>query len=303
LRVGTFEYARAFENGTSLKGLFEYAAKRHYPMTLKATNPPLEFLKVVLEKQLRLVCHWQRVGFIHGVMNTDNTTISGETIDYGPCAFMDEFHPSTVFSSIDMQKRYAFSNQAPIIFWNLSRLAETLLPLINEKEEIALEQAQNILEQGEVKYHEMYWNMMAQKIGFLKGNDDIKSSIKILLEVMQLNKLDYTNTYLTLANKLSEPSIQLPKELTMWGDDWQEKLAEYGMQENALSLMQTNNPQVIPRNHLVAKALTELSNHNDQLFIQLLERYKKPYQKTASDDFFQAPPTAHEKVYETYCGT
>lgn len=303
LRVGTFEYGRAFTSADELKNLFEYAAKRHHPDVMQADNPALAFLESVLQKQLQLVNHWQRVGFIHGVMNTDNTTISGETIDYGPCAFMDDYHPQTVFSSIDVHGRYAFSNQPGIILWNLSRLAETLLELVDANEDKALSKVQAVLEKGAENYHQQYWQMMAQKIGFAALDDEIKSLTKSLLNIMQDKQLDYTNTFIDLENALIKPATSTDEPLSHWLIDWHAQIEKREGKKSAIALMKQNNPRVIPRNHLVEKALSALSNQDDGLFKQLYERYKNPYQSLKNDAFFQTPPKDNEKVMATFCGT
>ena len=303
LRVGTFEYARAFLDLAQLKTLFEYAANRHYPEVLAAANPPLSFLEVVLEQQLQLVCEWLRVGFIHGVMNTDNTTISGETIDYGPCAFLDEYDPAKVFSSIDTQGRYAFANQPHMIFWNISRLAETLLPLIDRNEETALELVQSILEKAQYTYLDKYWRMMAQKIGFTGCDSDVKHSLKQLLNIMHQNGLDYTNTFLAIEKKIQGGQQELNNELECWVNNWQQQLKQNNSIDNAMALMQKSNPRVISRNHLVHQALEALTNQDDTLFKQLLARYQMPYDLFNDDARFQAEPKESERVHRTFCGT
>ncbi len=303
LRVGTFEYAAALNEGQGLAGLFKYTAERLYPDVLQADNPALALLEQVQAKQIELVCNWQRVGFIHGVMNTDNTAISGETIDYGPCAFMDEYHPDTVFSSIDRHGRYAFSNQSNIIFWNLCRLAESLLPLINKEPEIAIEQAMAVIKSGQTAYQTQYSSMMAAKIGFEYANEQTALLIAELLDCMQSQRLDYTNTFLSLAAHLSDASAELPPVLVAWASDWKEALLNHSKPEPCLERMYQSNPQVIPRNHLVEQALVALSEDNPEPFNILKARLETPYQKKGGDNFFQKPPSEQERVLATSCGT
>lgn len=303
LRVGTFEYVRTFGDIDLLKELFEYSAKRHCPEILETTNPPLSFLKYVLNEQLKLVCQWQRVGFIHGVMNTDNTTISGETIDYGPCAFIDEYHPSTVFSSIDYQGRYSFENQPKIIIWNLTRLAETLLPLISKNESLAINKVKKILENGDEIYEKYYWSMMANKIGLMISTKESMELSNELLNLMQEYKYDYTNTFISLSDYLNHIENTLSPALQKWAEKWVLVIKKHSCIEQAIKLMGKTNPQVIPRNHMVEKALNDLTiEGNDKRFLSLLKRLQSPYKKE-NDSSFQNPPLPNEKVLATYCGT
>ena len=195
IRVGTFQYALISKNKNDLKTLFDYTLKRHYPNIKKSGSPAVDLLKVVLEKQINLICNWMRIGFIHGVMNTDNMTISGETIDYGPCAFMDKYDPGTVFSSIDHQGRYAYFNQPRIALWNLERFAESLLALINDDSKVAIKIANEVLKEFPKEYKKKWLEMMKKKLGFFGKQDEDENLINDLLVIMHENKFDYTKQF------------------------------------------------------------------------------------------------------------
>jgi len=256
-----------------------------------------------MEKQCQLVINWMRVGFIHGVMNTDNMTLSGETIDYGPCAFMDHYDPKTVFSSIDKFGRYSFSNQPPITKWNLARLAECLIPLIDKNEDQAIKIATEIIDNFQNIYEIKWLNMMRDKLGLFGEDKDDLELINNLLNWMQSNKADYTNTFCHLMNISSiQDQIYKDKGFIDWSKNWKKRiLINGGSKENSLELMKKNNPIVIPRNHRVEEAI-EAANKNDlKPMYDLLSILKKPYTKQINIEKFQTP--SNNQNYQTFCGT
>tara|TARA_A100001011_G_scaffold207358_1_gene215563 strand:+ start:1541 stop:3001 length:1461 start_codon:yes stop_codon:yes gene_type:complete len=303
IRVGTFQYIAARNKRDELKILLDYVIKRHFPHIEDSKNKPIEFLKIVLQKQIDLVVNWMRVGFIHGVMNTDNMSISGETIDYGPCAFMDTYDPKTVFSSIDHLGRYAYCNQPIITKWNLARFAECLIPLIDKDQNRAVEKATEALSSFEKKYEEKWIDMMCNKLGIFKREDNNKILILDLLTWMHEKKMDYTNTFCHLMN------INIQKDNNFedlyfqeWKKRWKNKLSDNNDLEKSNELMKSFNPVVIPRNHRVEEVL-EASNHNDfKPLKQFLEILKKPYENNSDILNYQIPNKSNNK-YKTYCGT
>ena len=304
IRVGTFQYLAASKKNDELKTLLEYVIKRHYPDIENSKNKPLDLLETLINKQIDLVVNWMRVGFIHGVMNTDNMAISGETIDYGPCAFMDTYDPKTVFSSIDQMGRYAYCNQPVITRWNLSRFAECLIPLININQDKAINQATEIINTFEKKYEEKWLNMMRGKLGLFNENDKDKSLILDLLTWMHQKKLDYTNTFCHLMNDEIKKDIKFEDEnFQNWKIRWKERLRENSDNyQNYKKLMKTFNPIVIPRNHKVEEVLSEANQNNFEPLERLLEILKKPYNNQSDILDYQIPSSSYEK-YQTFCGT
>ena len=304
IRVGTFQYLAASKKNDELKTLLDYVIKRHYPDIENSKNKPLDLLETLINKQIDLVVNWMRVGFIHGVMNTDNMAISGETIDYGPCAFMDTYDPKTVFSSIDQMGRYAYCNQPVITRWNLSRFAECLIPLININQDKAINQATEIINTFEKKYEEKWLNMMRGKLGLFNENDKDKSLILDLLTWMHQKKLDYTNTFCHLMNDEIKKDIKFEDEnFQNWKIRWKERLRENSDNyQNYKKLMKTFNPIVIPRNHKVEEVLSEANQNNFEPLERLLEILKKPYHNQSDILDYQIPSSSYEK-YQTFCGT
>tara|TARA_B100000029_G_scaffold504420_1_gene583215 strand:- start:267 stop:1745 length:1479 start_codon:yes stop_codon:yes gene_type:complete len=306
LRVGTFQYAAMLGDLKILKTLVDYSIDRHYPNLKEEKNKTLSLLKSVVQKQTELVVNWMRVGFIHGVMNTDNMTISGETIDYGPCAFMDTYDPETVFSSIDHQGRYAYMNQPGITKWNLFRFAETLIPLIHDDEKKSIEIAKETVGKFSVLYEEYWVNMMRGKIGLFGNHDEDKNLIINLLSWMKKNKADYTNTFYSLMNKkIKEDKFFDNLEFINWYKQWKIRLKKNKKNfEASFNLMKKNNPVVIPRNHNVEKALEDANNNlNLKSVDNLLEVLQKPYIDRSETVSYQKPPISNDKKYKTYCGT
>ena len=304
IRVGTFQYIAAREHESELKIFFDYVINRHYPHLKDFENIALEFLKAVLDKQIDLVVNWMRVSFVHGVMNTDNMSISGETIDYGPCAFMDTYDPQTVFSSIDKMGRYAYCNQPIITKWNLARLAECLIPLIDTNQNKSIELATDIINSFEKKYEEKWMEMMRRKLGLSILDEKDKFLILDLLTWMHQHKADYTNTFCYLMNeKIQNDKIYTDYHFKIWKKRWQERLKkEKNIQEKSIELMKKNNPIVIPRNHKIEEVLKAAQEDNLKPYLRLLEILKKPYSSREGLRDYQTLSNSNEK-YKTFCGT
>ena len=305
LRVGTFQYAATIRNSNSLDVLINYTIKRHCPEAINDNIPALGLLKYVVKKQLDLVVEWMRVGFVHGVMNTDNTSISGETIDYGPCAFMNSYSPETFFSSIDHGGRYSFGNQPSIIYWNMLRLAEALLPAIHDDTKTAIKSAEEVLNDFSQKFNDAWLDMMRKKLGIVNKKNGDKALVDSLLSIMVSNKADYTNTFLSLVDsRFSTEKIHKNNSFVSWKKSWESRLREDGCsKEQSLILMNKNNPSIIPRNHIVEEAL-EAANFKDfGLVKKLIDVLKSPYKKDFLDDKYQKPPSEGDENYKTFCGT
>ena len=305
IRVGTFQYIAATQNEKNLKILLDYVINRHYPDIKKSKNQSLDLLKTLINVQINLVVEWMRTGFIHGVMNTDNMSISGETIDYGPCAFMNEYNSDTVFSSIDQHGRYAFSNQPKIIKWNLARFAECIIPLIDSNKDKAIEIATETINTFENIYEKKWLNMMRDKLGLYGEDKDDKNLILELLNWMQNNKIDYTNTFVFLMNKIVENSDAYNNaNFNLWKIKWIKRLKMFGNSHNkSMELMHSTNPMVIPRNHKVEEALTLANNGDLTLFNKLIKILKNPYLINKDDFKFMSPAPYSDKKYQTFCGT
>ena len=303
IRVGTFQYIAAKQNIDDLNILVDYTINRHYPEIRSSKNKALDLLNLVMERQCQLVVDWMRVGFIHGVMNTDNTAISGETIDYGPCAFMDHYNPKVVFSSIDKLGRYSFANQAPIIKWNLSRFAECLIPLIDKNEDTAIKIATEIIDNFEKIYEVKWLNMMRDKLGLFGENTNDRELINNLLSWMENNKADYTNTFCYLMNiRVNNSEIYNDKSFINWLDVWKKRsLMNNGSKEKQINIMLNVNPSVIPRNHKVEEALTSANDDDLKVMNKLLSVLDKPYGNQKGIEEYQSP--SGNKEYQTFCGT
>ena len=305
IRVGTFQYALISKDQKILNALFEYTINRHYPELNNSLSPALDLLKIVLDKQVELICNWMRVGFIHGVMNTDNMAISGETIDYGPCAFMDAYDPNTVFSSIDKNGRYSYFNQPRIAKWNLERFAECLIPLIHEDSETAIKIARDVLIEFPKKYKKEWLNMMRKKIGLLEEDTKDEELIIELLTWMHKNKADFTNTFCYLMNKLKiQDNLYKTKEFLAWKQKWEKRRnRSVNKHEESNSLMIKSNPIIIPKNHLVEKSLNLAVNENDMSkIVKLLKVIKNPEKYESDISTYQKKPLSENK-YVTFCGT
>ncbi|WP_339194111.1 YdiU family protein [Paenibacillus sp. FSL P4-0176] len=306
IRVATFQYAARWGSIDDLRALADYTLHRHFPDVAQAENRYLLLLQEVIKRQAALIAQWQRVGFIHGVMNTDNMAISGETIDYGPCAFMDAYNPSTVFSSIDRQGRYAYGNQPYIAGWNLARFAETLLPLLHEDEEQAVQLAQDAIAQFSELYHHHWLKGMRAKLGLLDEEAEDEALIKELLELMEKHSADYTNTFLALTfDRLEGTALFGTPEFAEWHERWQARLdRQQEEKEVSRQLMRTNNPAVIPRNHRVEEALEQAENHGDLSVMQkLLAVLSDPFAHSPEQAEYAELPAQCNTSYQTFCGT
>jgi len=305
IRVGTFEYAAHFGSTSDVKALTAYTIQRLYPEIEHDENPVLSLLNKVMVQQIELVVNWMRVGFIHGVMNTDNTSVSGESFDYGPCAFINTYHPDTVFSSIDHYGRYAFNNQPHIIKWNISKLAEALLPLLHENSKVSLELAQTAIDTFDTMWHENYYATMLKKIGIERNTPDLYPLVEELLHLMKELKMDYTNTFLALSRDLRFDDG--PFSMTAfkpWLEKWNEVIDSSNGMERAQQVMNTHNPIYIPRNQIVEQALDEAANGNLHLFERLLGVLSQPYHyQNNSDEFMKPSSPDFEMKYQTFCGT
>ncbi|MBY0522896.1 MAG: YdiU family protein [Gemmataceae bacterium] len=305
IRVGTFEYLAARQDEPTLRLLADYTIDRHYPELVDASRKYLEFLRAVMDRQAALIARWQMVGFIHGVMNTDNMAISGETIDYGPCAFMNAYHPDTVFSSIDHAGRYAYGNQPRIAQWNLTRFAETLLPLLDPEQEKAVALALEVLGEYPARF-ERYWLAgMRRKLGLqTDGTGDVEL-IQSLLDWMQKSRADFTNTFRELSSE-APPSGERYRDpdFQAWFARWQHRLGRDGRPKaSAVAMMQTVNPAVIARNQRVEEALSAAEDRDDlSATHQLLAALASPYEATAETAKYQDAPL-DDGSYQTFCGT
>ena len=305
IRVGTFEYAALQQDKGIIQTLVNYTIDRHYPWIKEEQNKTLSLLKAVMEKQADLIIHWMRVGFIHGVMNTDNMTLSGETIDYGPCAFMDAYDPRTVFSSIDHMERYAYANQPAIAQWNLARLAETMLPLLDDEMEKAADTTEEAVNSFGALYKDKWLSMMRAKLGLFGARAEDESLITDLLDWMQRAGADYTNTFRHLTEE--KPPQDKPyndRAFKEWYTRWQVQLAKNTKPlKSSLSLMRANNPAVIPRNQKVEQVLDAATNGDLKPLKDLLTALQEPYNNRSNLKPYQSPPKKEERVYQTFCGT
>ena len=303
IRVGTFQYIAATQNIENLNTLVDYTIERHYPQLTSSEFKAYDLLNLVIERQCSLVIEWMRVGFIHGVMNTDNMSVSGETIDYGPCAFMDNYDPKTVFSSIDKFGRYAFSNQPPITKWNLARFAECLVPLIDKSEDYAIKLAADLIDNFQNIYEDKWLNMMRDKLGLLGKDKDDKKLISDLLDWMKKNKADYTNTFCNLMG-INSDEVYKKKDFINWKNEWNKRSKlNNSTKEKQSKLMAENNPKVIPRNHKVEEALSEVDKGNLDKMKKLLTILKNPYDIQNNIEEYKIPAPSNSKKYQTFCGT
>lgn len=303
LRVGTFEYAVHTEDNDNIKQLADYAINRHYPEIKNDANPYLSLLNQVIAQQAKLIAQWQSVGFIHGVMNTDNMTISGETIDYGPCAFMDTYNTATVFSSIDQYGRYAYNNQPSIALWNLTRFAETLIPLIDSDQATAIQYAETSLNTYQDQYVQHYIHLFGQKIGIENIQQQDFQLVIDLLALFEKYELDFTKTFRSLAtNQFTALDMYQKDDVQAWYKRW-ELIINQDKSTDAYQLMQSVNPAVIPRNHLVEEVLNDATIASDYTKLhQLLDAIRNPFDDI-HDERFLKPAPPNDRVYQTFCGT
>lgn len=304
IRVGTFEYAARFHGTEAVQNLADYAIERHYPNLMDLPQKYLRFLEAVIDRQAFLIAKWQLAGFVHGVMNTDNMAISGETIDYGPCAFMNAYHSETVFSSIDNGGRYSYGNQPAIAQWNLARFAETLLPLLHSDEEKSVSMAMELLHQFKTKLDNHWLSGMRKKLGLASEDPEDASLAQGLLHWMQYDAADFTNTFRDLSEGKLNATHYQNRDFQTWYARWQQRLQrEDRNRDDVKKLMLAVNPAVIPRNHRVEEALFAAETHSDYSYFQrLLAVLNTPYQLSAND-FEYREPSPDDAGYQTFCGT
>ena len=304
IRVGTFEFASLQQDKRITEALLDYMIDRHFPEIEGKENKVLAVIEAVIDQQAALISHWMRVGFIHGVMNTDNMALSGETIDYGPCAFMDTFAPDTVFSSIDHRGRYAYANQPYIAQWNIARLAESLLPLIDGKREEVIATVEDLLNSFEQVYKSKWLTMMGSKLGLTEVSIKDEKLITDLLDWMHNNSADFTNTFRDLCKKLPGGELYASETFQSWYARWQNRLKKEKQElETSYALMRSLNPAVIPRNHKVEEALQAGEKGDFEPLHALLHALEKPYEDDEHLLPYQSPPRPEEKVLQTFCGT
>ncbi|WP_438445047.1 protein adenylyltransferase SelO [Gorillibacterium sp. sgz5001074] len=306
LRVGTFEYAAQWADEAELRALADYTLERHYPEAEAGGNRYLTLLREVAMRQAALITRWMLVGFIHGVMNTDNMALSGETIDYGPCAFMDAYDPATVFSSIDTQGRYAYGNQPHIGAWNLARFAETLLPLLHEDGEQGVKLAEDVLAEYHEEYDRRWLAGMRAKLGLFREEPEDRALAEELLGLMQKHRADYTSTFRLLADgKAEETAMGDSPEYRAWLTRRQARLARQQEGPEAVQrLMQSSSPAVIPRNHRVEEALEAAVQDGDfGVMERLLDALRSPYESVPERTEYCTAPAANGRPYRTFCGT
>ena len=301
IRIGTFQFLAAHKDYEGMKSLLDFSIKRHFSNLKFSENLAIEFIKAVMQKQINLIVEWMRVGFIHGVMNTDNSTISGETIDYGPCAFMDHYDANTVFSSIDTQGRYSFANQPSIIQWNLVRLAECLLPLIDKDEKRSIEIAQNLINTFSSLFKDKWLQMMKKKLGIKDQSEDDEELINNLIKWMQQKKPDFTNTFCNLMNYDHADDEEFEDdEFNNWKREWKKRVES----KEYLDVMISCNPTLIPRNYLVEEALSEAETDGKfDKFNELNEIISSPYQLKKVNIKYLKTPSKTNIPYKTFCGT
>jgi len=295
IRVGTFQYFAARRDVAALQQLYEYTVARHYP----EAGGPAEFLQAVIAAQAELVAHWMSLGFIHGVMNTDNTALSGETIDYGPCAFMDVYHPVTVFSSIDAQGRYAYDNQAHVVVWNMAQLATSLVPLMPDRD-AALEEFTAIVHAMPALAEAAWLRRMGAKIGIAGAAEVDRPLIEGLLERMQAGRADFTNTFRALVEGGARDQFLDPAAFDTWEAEWRARIAREAAPE---ALMRASNPWVIPRNHRIEQMISAAREGDFAPFERLLTVLARPYADQPEAEDLRRPPEPFEVVQQTFCGT
>lgn len=297
IRIGTFQFFAARSDKEALVALADHVIDRHYPEARESSEPYRALLEGVIKKTAILVSHWQQLGFIHGVMNTDNMLVCGETVDYGPCAFMDAYHPETVFSSIDTGGRYAYQNQPDIAYWNLANFAQCLMPLLGETEDAAMEVAKTELDKFPGVFYEHHRPGMARKLGLESPADEFNELARDLLSLMAEEEQDYTQTFSRLALSLEAGKLtSLPTTFEDWFANWLTTKPD-------LDLMKKVNPVIIPRNHQVEAVIQAALKGDLEPFHLLVDALKNPYMAELADSLFAEPPQAHEVVQRTFCGT
>jgi len=314
IRIGTVQFFASRQDAEALEMLVEHVINRHYPEAAKTDNPVRTMLDGIIARQADLVAHWLSLGFIHGVMNTDNMLLSGETVDYGPCAFMDEFDPGKVFSSIDHDGRYAYSNQPAVAHWNLSVLTQSLLTLLDTDPDKALASGQAAIDAFPGLYQSAYQHHMSKKIGIQKPDKNDLALVQDLMGHMQQEQTDFTLTFRRLSD-LVHPStesgggvgslFELPDTFAPWVERWQERLANEPLEASLRQAgMYAANPVYIPRNHLVEEAIKAGEKHNDfKPFHKLIDILTQPFEYRSDDARYAIPPRPEQVVTQTFCGT
>ncbi len=311
IRIGSFQYVATHGDHAQLQHFADYVIARHYPDCTTAENPYLALLTAVVTAQAKLIAKWMSLGFIHGVMNTDNMSIAGETIDYGPCAFMDSFNPAQVFSFIDRQGRYAWGNQPRIASWNLARLAECLLPLINPESELAVSQATAALTDFNALNEAEFLRLMANKMGLLQATAADEPLIRDYLNLMSANYADFTLAFRLLSQSLADANTGAATLFAdqqgwhNWALRWQQRINEQGIALNEVQQqMDATNPALIPRNHQIAAAIEQATNAGDlSLFNRLHNALSTPFSLDESNTDFALAPTPQQCISNTFCGT
>ena len=305
IRIGTFEYAKG-KGFETLKSLADYSIKRHYPEVNQTDNKYLSFFAAVCDRQASLVSKWMSVGFIHGVMNTDNMTISGETIDYGPCAFMNKYDPKTVFSSIDQGGRYAYQNQPAILVWNLAKLAETLIPLINEDSKKSVKQLTEVLQLVMPSYQEYFYKEFSEKLALSGINNKNIKIIEDYLKILESNSIDFTKSFRDLSKlyfsnlEIKESEFSGVSNFIDWYEKWKQELDK---DQNLTKNMDNINPCYIPRNYILEEALINAMNNENSEINKLIKILNSPYKEMPDLQKYASPSLKPDINYVTYCGT
>ncbi len=316
IRVGTFQFFAARRDTETIKLLTDHVISRHYPQLRDASNPPLALLAETLKQQVELIAHWQSIGFIHGVMNTDNASVAGITIDYGPCAFMDTYHPSTVFSSIDHASRYAYQNQPSIAQWNMANLAQCLLAIIDEDEDKALQAAQDVIDSFPALFSESYLSRFRHKLGLSTEQENDEKLIADFLVLMQESHMDFTNTFRQLSTQMDDvqantlqaqnntDSFFEKSETQQWISRWHARMQrDNNSTEARVEIMHQNNPAYIPRNHKVEQIIAAATEQNYKPMEQMLSVLSNPYKEQPNMQAYAQAPNEDEIVRATFCGT
>jgi uncharacterized protein YdiU (UPF0061 family) len=308
LRVGTFEYVAALRDRALLEQLVDYTLRRHYPELDTIQTPALTLLDAVMERQAALIARWLCVGFVHGVMNTDNMTLSGETIDYGPCAFIDVYDPTAVFSSIDRRGRYAFANQPPIAQWNLARLAESLLPLMHAEQSAAVALAEQALDRFPELFQRRYLAGLRSKLGLLTEEADDVALANGFLDLLKGSAADFTNSFADLtrvaAGEVVDDALTATPQWAIWHAQWQARLNRQPQSAaEVAAVMGRSNPVVIARNHRVEEALRAAHDGDYAVMQDLLDVLAQPYEVTRRNEPYRAAPAPGGAPYRTFCGT
>jgi len=309
IRIGTLQFFASVKDMDGLKLLVDHVIARHYPDHVESDCPALSLLEQVIRSQAALVARWQGVGFIHGVMNTDNMLLSGETIDYGPCAFMDGYDSATVYSSIDHGGRYAYRNQPTIAHWNLACLAQTLMPLFAANEDSASEIAQQALDTFPDLFTQEYVTTLRAKLGLVTSQQEDESLAQDFLDLLERHRCDFTLAFRRLSElagdaAIIQPLFDFPESFTAWLARWRERCAQEPISDaERHDHMMATNPALIPRNHLVEAAISGAYDNDFSLFHQLTDRLSKPFDYTSDDEHLATPPRPDQIVQQTFCGT